>query len=131
MVADIDPIAKGGQFQQRQVKAAAIEGDQLDAVAVLGPVRGHARPKGFDDFSRPELGTVQAGNVLQAIVRADAQYAGGDRILESDRQKIGTGVGGFARLGLGPRDGLFGTRACPPRISPGPGACHRARSPCR
>src|SRR5439155_26055854 len=43
-------VAEGGQLQQRQIEAAAVEGHQLDALGILGPIAGDAAPEGLDDL---------------------------------------------------------------------------------
>ena len=103
VVAGGDAVAERGQFQERHVEAAAVEGDELGLVA------RQAEPELLDDLLRPEVRRIEARECLQREVGADAKDAHRHRDLERDREEVRVPQSGlFPRVLLGALERLLG-----------------------
>src|SRR5262249_46484683 len=100
------PVAKGRQFEQRQIEAASVKGHELHA-RMLFQVRSDAGPELLHDVARSEVRRAQRRDPLQAIIRADANDPHRDRDSDRNLDKVGTAARLLARFSLSAANGLF------------------------
>src|SRR6266403_6030932 len=92
-------IAKGGQFEERQVEAAAVVGHQLGA-----RIKRDAMPEFLGNVPWMKIRSAQVGNRLQPEVGVHANDTNRHGNLKTDRQEVGAVAD--ARLDLGLLDCL-------------------------